>query len=159
MWSLDAGEFRMPPNVSLAVGGNSTVQHLVLQVGDLDLLFMKSSTLSTFSAFLKSHQHQHQASKHLTGTIDNHKSSLIWQCPKNLRNDDDQWSMMMINDQWWSIAQKTKISLMYIILHKSIPQVHYISNQRIPETGDTSGVMIEYQVGTFRWILTKMDFD
>ena len=32
MWSLDAGEFRMPPNVSLAVGGNSTVQHLVLQV-------------------------------------------------------------------------------------------------------------------------------
>merc|ERR1711963_519451 len=24
-------------------------------------------------------------------------------------------------------------------------QVHYISNQRIPETGDTSGVMIEYQ--------------
>jgi len=54
MWSLDAGEFRMPPNVSLAVGGNSTVQHLVLQV-------------------------------------------------------------------------------------------HYISNQRIPETGDTSGVMIEYQ--------------
>ena len=32
MWSLDAGEFRMPPNVSLAVGGASTVQHLVLQV-------------------------------------------------------------------------------------------------------------------------------
>ena len=25
-------------------------------------------------------------------------------------------------------------------------QVHYISNQRIAETGDTSGVMIEYQV-------------
>ena len=41
----------------------------------------------------------------------------------------------------------------------NISQVHYISNQRIPETGDTSGVMIEYQVGTFKWILTKGDFD
>ena len=32
MWSLDAGQFSFPPSVSLAVGGNSSVQHLVLQV-------------------------------------------------------------------------------------------------------------------------------
>ena len=69
------------------------------------------------------------------------------QSPKSLRTDDDNNSTKSSNNS----------QVHYIT--KNISQVHYISNQRIPETGDTSGVMIEYQVGTFRWILTKRDFD
>ena len=32
MWSLDGAGLTFPPSVSLPVGGNSTIQHLVLQV-------------------------------------------------------------------------------------------------------------------------------
>ena len=32
MWSLDAAGLDFPPDVSLTVGGNSSIQHLVLQV-------------------------------------------------------------------------------------------------------------------------------
>ena len=32
MWSLDGAALTFPPSVSLPVGGNSTIQHLVLQV-------------------------------------------------------------------------------------------------------------------------------
>ena len=32
MWSLDAGAMEFPERVSLSVGGNTSIQHLVLQV-------------------------------------------------------------------------------------------------------------------------------
>ena len=71
MWSLDAGGLELPGNVSLSVGGSSSIQHMVLQVS-------------------LHHDSCHQ-------------------------------------------------------LSPSVIQVHYISKDHIPNSGDTSGVLVEYQ--------------
>ena len=40
MWSLDAGAMEFPESVSLSVGGNTSIQHLVLQVSIIILIII-----------------------------------------------------------------------------------------------------------------------
>ena len=40
MWSLDAGAMELPERVSLSVGGNTSIQHLVLQVSIIFIIII-----------------------------------------------------------------------------------------------------------------------
>ena len=54
MWSLDAGAMEFPERVSLSVGGNTSIQHLVLQVSIIIIMIILTMILMPGSL----HQHR-----------------------------------------------------------------------------------------------------